>query len=39
MVKCEICKDEYDNTSRYFSGYCDNTLECAFDEGEHLVQV
>ena len=35
MYKCQICEEEY-NTN---VGYCDETLECAFDEGEHLVKV
>ena len=39
MVKCQICNEEYNNNSEWFAGYCDNTLECALDEGEHLVTV
>lgn len=37
-IKCEICGTEYIN-SRYFPGYCDETVECAFDEGASLVTV
>jgi len=35
MFKCEICSEEYIGKV----SYCDETLECAFDEGEHLVQI
>ena len=33
---CLVCGEEYD-TKAY--GYCDESLECAMDSGEHLVAV
>jgi hypothetical protein len=33
---CLLCGEEYTD-NRY--GYCDETLECAFDSGEHLVKI
>jgi hypothetical protein len=33
---CLVCGEEYD-TKAY--GYCDESLECAMDSGEHFVQV
>ena len=38
MFKCEICEDVFEDYT-WFPGYCDNTLDCAMDSGEHLVQV
>jgi len=35
IVKCGICGEEY--TAKV--AYCDETLECAFDEGESLILV
>ncbi len=32
---CLICAGEYDDDF----APCDNTIDCAFDDGEHLVQV
>ena len=32
---CTLCDSEYMANP----GYCDETLECAFDEGEHLVKI
>ena len=33
---CTLCGSEY---IRGGYGYCDETLECAMDSGEHLIQV
>ena len=33
---CLICGEEYVDNSY---GYCDETLECAFDSGEHLIKI
>jgi hypothetical protein len=33
---CLVCGEEYD-TKAY--GYCDESLECAMDDGENLVKV
>ena len=33
---CLVCGEEYDTN---YYGYCDESLECAMDSGEHLVQV
>ena len=33
---CLVCGDEYED-NRY--GYCDNSLDCAMDDGEHIVRV
>lgn len=33
---CLVCGAEYEGNGY---GYCDESLECAFDEGEHLVAV
>ena len=33
--KCLLCGEEY--TANV--GYCDESLECAMDDGEHLVSV
>jgi hypothetical protein len=33
---CLICGEEYTNGGY---GYCDESLECAMDSGEHLVMV
>jgi hypothetical protein len=33
---CLVCGDEYTD-NRY--GYCDNSLDCAMDDGEHMVAV
>lgn len=35
-VVCLICGSDYIDGGY---GYCDETLECAFDEGEHLVKI
>lgn len=32
---CGICADEYSEEPEF--GYCDNTLECACDDGESLI--
>lgn len=33
---CLLCGEEYlDNAY----GYCDETLDCAFDDGEHLILI
>jgi hypothetical protein len=34
-VICLVCGDDYITTP----DYCDSTLDCAFDEGEHLVTI
>jgi hypothetical protein len=34
-IVCLICGNDYIGSP----SYCDNTLDCAFDEGEHLVKV
>lgn len=33
--KCLLCGEEYTGNV----SYCDETLECAMDDGEHLVMV
>jgi len=33
--KCGICGEEYISNP----GYCDESLDCAMDEGKHLVAV
>jgi hypothetical protein len=33
---CLICGTDYVGSGY---GYCDESLECAFDEGEHLVKI
>jgi hypothetical protein len=33
--KCGICGEEYISNP----SYCDETLECAFDEGESLITL
>ena len=35
VVKCGLCGEEYSAKV----SYCDETIECAFDDGEHLVSV
>ena len=32
---CSVCDTEYITNP----GYCDETLECAFDEGENIIAV
>jgi len=34
-VICLVCGDDYVTTP----DYCDSTLDCAFDGGEHLVTI
>ena len=33
-AKCLLCGEEYTGNV----SYCDETLECAFDEGENLIR-
>lgn len=35
VQKCGLCGEEYISKV----SYCDETLECAFDEGEHLIDL
>ena len=35
VMVCGLCGEEY---IREVS-YCDESIECAFDEGEHLISV
>lgn len=34
---CGICGEEYGGEP--MGGYCDETLDCAFDEAEHLIPL
>ena len=34
---CGLCGEEYVGAG--WNGYCDETLECAFDSGEHLIKL
>jgi hypothetical protein len=35
MYHCTICNEDYIGLP--LGGYCDNSLECALDEGDSLV--